>query len=431
MAEHDLTPASDGRFDAEATQRIVALAGWLQVRQLEHLSRDQLNEIAAEVGIEPRFIDASIQALQESQVSAVRHATKLGWLQQAAGNIRERWRSLVRRPESRPFVRAGSLAVAAWIVAGLGWFFPLPVQILIWIALAFTVLFEAWQARGFRRGLLTTLTAHLSFVILLLLTGLLTPASEGGMIVAISTLIPSLLIGGIAGAIGYGVAQSQEQRQLEDRQEMLRRFYQLHDHLHSGAQRWTYLAVDVAGSTALKSGADALAVEYTFAEFHRYVAHHVAAHGGRIHSASGDGTIAMFADERSAVAAAETMQRGMLSFNQARNRLGRSLVIRAGIHSGLVVAPGGDPAQVQFSEVLDHTSHLQQAAPPGGVAISHEALTRVGPLPGAAALADPVDGQSAYAWIPGAPAPALSAPPPAAPGPELPAAPSPPAAPAP
>ena len=58
---------------------------------------------------------------------------------------------------------------------------------------------------------------------------------------------------------------------------MLRHFYQLQDHLHAGAQRWTYLAVDVAGSTALKSGADPLAIEFTFAEFHRYVAHHAAA----------------------------------------------------------------------------------------------------------------------------------------------------------
>src|SRR5207248_30229 len=158
---------------------------------------------------------------------------------------------------------------------------------------------------------------------------------------------------------------------------------------------------DVAGSTALKSGADALAIEFTFAEFHRHVAHQVATHGGRVHSTSGDGTIAMFGDERGAIAAAAAIQDGMLGFNQSRNRLGRPLVVRAGIHSGQVLAPGGDPAQVQFSEVIDHASHLQQAAPPGGVAISHEALTRAGPLPGIAALPAPVDGVPAYAWIPG------------------------------
>src|SRR3954452_20214209 len=48
MADQNPPEAGDGQFDPEATRRIVALAGWLQTQQLDHFSRDQLKEIAAE-----------------------------------------------------------------------------------------------------------------------------------------------------------------------------------------------------------------------------------------------------------------------------------------------------------------------------------------------------------------------------------------------
>src|SRR5436305_5267255 len=176
MADQNPPEAGDGQFDPETTRRIVSLAGWLQTQQLDHFSRDQLKEIATEVGIEPRYIDASIQALEESQAPAVR-TTKASWLQRTASGIRNAYAGLVRRPETRPFVRAGFLGITAWVVAGLP-LLPEPVKILCWIALGIAALFEAWRACGFRRGLITAATTHLSFVTLLLMSGMLRPGNE-------------------------------------------------------------------------------------------------------------------------------------------------------------------------------------------------------------------------------------------------------------
>jgi class 3 adenylate cyclase len=397
MPEGDLVPQAEARFDAETTRRIVALAGRLQSQQVDSFTYEELRGMAAEAGIEPRYIDASIAALRQQQPPLARTPLTP---QRAVAWVRERWLELARKPGNRPFLNAAGLGALAWLVAFVP-FLPLPLQVIAWVALGLALLANDARAGGFRRGFLAHLTGHLTLILLLAILGPnYAPVEVGGAagILAIE-MLPTSLFGGLLGAIGAHSRKRQAERAVSDRQEMLRQFYDLRDALIAGTQPWAFLSVDVAGSTALKSGADPLAVEYTFSEFDRQVAEVVERHRGRIHSTAGDGALCAFPDAATAFAAAQTLQQVIPGFNQARNRLGRPLAIRAGIHAGVVVAPEGDISRVQFSHVLDVAAHLQKAAPAGGIAISEEAARQVGVIPGLSTLPEPVAGCPAYVWL--------------------------------
>src|SRR5262249_43118169 len=280
-------------------------------------------------------------------------------------------------------------------------FLPIPVQIIAWVTIGISMLINDTRAGGFRRGLLAHVTTFLTLILLLIVTGLNgNPGDVGGAAGILAIIMaPTSFIGGVLGSRGARARNEREQNAaLQDRQELLRQFYQLHDQLIAGASQWTFLAVDVVGSTGLKSGSDPLAVEYTFHELDRYVAGTVERHGGRIHSTAGDGALSAFSHAASAFAAAQALQAGMPGFNATQNRLRQPGTPPAGGHSGSAVAPGGDIARVQFSDVLDRASHLQKAAPPGGIAISEEAARQVGVITGLSPLAEPVDEARAYVW---------------------------------
>jgi len=158
------------------------------------------------------------------------------------------------------------------------------------------------------------------------------------------------------------------------RQDLLKQLVDLQDHLREGQQAATFLSLDVVGSTKMKLDKDPLAVEFTFTEYHNYVARIAEKHFGNVHSTAGDGITVAFDNPQNAFNAARQIQTGLVEFNAFRNKIETPLQLRAGIHSGQVVAPeAGNMSSINFASVIDIAAHLQKECPIGGVAISDAA----------------------------------------------------------
>ena len=158
------------------------------------------------------------------------------------------------------------------------------------------------------------------------------------------------------------------------RQDLLKQLVDLQEHLREGQQAATFLSLDVVGSTQMKLNADPLAIEFTFNEYHNYVRRISEKHFGNIHSTAGDGITVAFEHPQNAFNAARQIQTGLVEFNAFRNKIDTPLQLRAGIHTGQVLAPeAGNMTSVNFASVIDIAAHLQKECPVGGVAVSDDA----------------------------------------------------------
>lgn len=137
------------------------------------------------------------------------------------------------------------------------------------------------------------------------------------------------------------------------------------------------LVVDVAKSSAMKSQANPLEVEYSFREYQRYVKETCALFEGQVHSTAGDGAVVAFSNCLNAFEAARRLHTGLDNFNDCRNRLITPFRLRIGLHVGPVA---GDLGDVQFSEVIDIAAHVESNAPVGGIALTQPVAEQ---LPGA------------------------------------------------
>jgi class 3 adenylate cyclase len=186
--------------------------------------------------------------------------------------------------------------------------------------------------------------------------------------------------------------------QTEDRRKLLSQLVEIQDRLRAGEQTMSFMSVDVVGSTAMKEFADPLAIEYTFGEYHEFVEKITLKYGGNIHSTAGDGVLCAFETPAQAFAAARNLQSGIFEVNTYRNKLGKPIALRIGIHHGAVVPQGAGLQSINFAHVIDVAAHLQKAAPEGGIAISTPAA---GMLPAAEAMrgAETIEVQNVKALI--------------------------------
>ncbi|MBA3726029.1 MAG: hypothetical protein H0W86_06155, partial [Armatimonadetes bacterium] len=159
--------------------------------------------------------------------------------------------------------------------------------------------------------------------------------------------------------------------------------------------------VDVVGSTRIKAATDPLASEYTFGEYTKFVVASGKQFEGKLHSTAGDGIMLTFEHPRQAFKAARRIQGGMIEFNSFRNKTDHPFEVRCGIHTGAVMTSGQDVRSVEFSHVIDVTSHVQRIAPIGGIAITDDAAVF---LPGGGkSVGDDtaeVHGEKVFLWSP-------------------------------
>ncbi len=140
---------------------------------------------------------------------------------------------------------------------------------------------------------------------------------------------------------------------------------------------YTFLAVDVRGSTALKTGQDPVSVRRTFDAYHGWVRRTASAHNGEVYSTSGDGVLCRFARATEAVAAARELRSSLDAFNTEANLLPRPVTIGMGLHTGPLLATGREDHGTVSSATLDVAMKIQAQAEPGEILVSAETATRL------------------------------------------------------
>lgn len=215
------------------------------------------------------------------------------------------------------------------------------------------------------------------------------------------------ILGGIFGFLAYTVIDRNRAKfglkdAVQERKELLQQLVTIQEQLKSTEQTVTFMSIDIVGSTRMKDGADPLGVEYTFGEYHQFVAMVTSRYQGKVHSTAGDGITCAFESPQHAFAAGRNIQAGLIELNTHRNRIGKPVTLRVGIHSGKVMAPDAtDITTVNFAHVIDVAAHAQKICPVGGIAITESAV--VGLPGGARMMTDQrldVDGVTAYVWMP-------------------------------
>jgi len=187
----------------------------------------------------------------------------------------------------------------------------------------------------------------------------------------------------------------------KERHELLKQLLDIQDKLRSAEKVVTFLSVDIVGSTRIKQNSDPLLVEYSFNEYHKFVEAVTVKFGGRVHSTAGDGVTCVFESPVQAYAAGRNLLAGLFEFNAYRNKVGTPMAIRAGLHTGSVLAPGQDATAVNFAHVIDVAAHLQKVCPPGALAVSEESAGHF--LGGPTIVGDEVvetQGIRARLWVP-------------------------------
>jgi class 3 adenylate cyclase len=188
-------------------------------------------------------------------------------------------------------------------------------------------------------------------------------------------LLPFLFLGSFAGLLLQRLVQANRglfglKDPFEERQLLLRQLQDLQERLRSDARNVTFLSVDIVGSTAIKAANDHLDVEYSFGQYHEFVAAVVTKFQGQVHSTAGDGVTAVFEDPVMGYRAGRALIAGLFEFNSFRNKLREPVEVRCGVHTGTVHAPGEDYQRVSFAEVIDIAAHMQKVAEPGTVVVS-------------------------------------------------------------
>lgn len=343
-----------------------ALAERLAQADSEREFADMLATIAEETG-------ASVETLQSTlqEIDRRRQVRRTWW-----GALRAQLSQMgeaTRRTATSAF-----LGLQAGLVATLGAKFgdDYGLGTVTQVLLIAVAIYNTALARRRELAVLVGATIGASYVIgRAFFSVLLQPeAPFDGMLIIVLTLLGAAL-GWLVGGSRERILRLRFQHDPEARRkELLRQLVELQDELRVGERTLTFLSVDIVDSTGIKADCEPLAVEYSFGEYSRYACRIAQQFGGTLHSAAGDGLLFAFDHPQHAFLAAKRIQAGMIEFNAHVNRTNRPFRLRCGIHTGRVVTPiGDDPTSVNYSHVIDVASHLQKAAPAGGIAVSKDA----------------------------------------------------------
>jgi len=139
----------------------------------------------------------------------------------------------------------------------------------------------------------------------------------------------------------------------------------------------TALAIDVVGSTSLKSGENDENVIVSFTEYWRFVDALVSKREGRLMNRAGDGAIYVFKYADFAVFTAKDILKGLERFNRKGNTLKNPFRVRIGMDTGRIVEESTSAGRDVFSRVVDIAAHLEGMAPEGGVLVSENTFAKL------------------------------------------------------
>ena len=356
----------------DSLQEVVVLARRLRESSGEDLDDAAVLAIAEATGAPTDYVRLAVQVLPEEESRAPISRIKASFL--------------AFDQNTRRYTMSGVLAVATAMAIALGSSFNDSSGFAGTLALVLA-LAAAWNCVIAKDGKSAALTGAifcgLGFVmttLFLALISLFPVISVGGPLPWL--LIPITLAGAVGGVVTHSVGNKFRKRlglkdPAAERHDLLHQLLAIQDQLKSDERMATFLSVDIVGSTKIKANSDPLSVEFTFNEYHKFVESVALKNGGRVHSTAGDGVTVVFDDPKRAYAAGRAVMAGLFEFNACRNRLDQPIVLRGGLHTGSVLAPGQDITSVNYAHVIDIAAHLQKVSPVGCLAVSDQTSAHI------------------------------------------------------
>ncbi|MFN3729897.1 MAG: adenylate/guanylate cyclase domain-containing protein [Fimbriimonadaceae bacterium] len=385
------------KISDDRVREMLLLAERLRASHGSDLDDEAIMAVAETTGADPEYVRLAVQLIPEERPVGL------------VGRLRHFMLSL--DPGVRRFVGGASLATVGALMATLSYRTGNPQEVfsILNVLVAGLAMVNIGLCRDARGASLTgAITGGMSIVAYSVFSAI---SELFGSNMPQFSLMWLFLAGTVGGALLGPVIQSIAIRLLNragirqgsaERLELLEELHRLQDKLRSSTQSMTFVNIDIVGSTKMKDGVEMLAVEYTFAEFHKYVQTVTEKHGGKVHSTSGDGANLVFEHPTHAFNAAKNLQGGLIEFNRFRNKMGKPVTLRIGLHTGQVFAQDpNDVRTINFAQVIDIAAHLQDRCPPGGVAVSESAVAM---LPGGRRAVGEeeveADGERALVWRP-------------------------------
>jgi class 3 adenylate cyclase/CheY-like chemotaxis protein len=149
----------------------------------------------------------------------------------------------------------------------------------------------------------------------------------------------------------------------------------LSDYLDLSSRTSTFVSIDVAGSTKMKTGQNEQDIIYTFLAYHKLVSELAYANHGEVFNIMGDGILCRFQRADDAEKLAQDLLGDLVSFNKKQNRLTQSLSLRVGVHTGEVLESQAMASGQVFSKTIDLAAKLQQSAQPDHVRFSEATVS--------------------------------------------------------
>jgi class 3 adenylate cyclase len=374
------------RYDTATLRQVTALAERLKERRLETITAREMEAVGAEVGLSPAFVQQALEQLRDQRA--------------APSNALARAEETERRVELRATIFCLSFP---WLLGLLAYLCRHQVGIValfdptIWLLVTPILGFLAPKKR-------VAILSALGLVVALAPTlGEGVPEYTSSNVAIMAAITIPLALGAAKLREWYDPYPSTRRRRLArrpvSRADLLAQLFELQARLEHQKQHRACLSVDVVGSSEMKRSTPELAVEHSFHQFRGWVEEIVLSGGGEVQQAAGDGLLAIFSDDTTALRSARRLQEELAHFNAERNRLPTPFRIRCGVSAGDVAMADGMPLGHVQSPVIDRAAHLQKQGEPNTIMVSSElagaAMTALGqltPLPAA------LDGESAFMW---------------------------------
>ncbi|WP_395092963.1 hypothetical protein [Armatimonas sp.] len=357
--QQQLTPEPQ-RYDEQTLRQVIQFADRLQTEHKERYSADDIEKIAAEIGVQPEFVQKALNEIEDKHDAQQKtEAVKKPAIPVVTVQVNQAMRQAGQemRGTAKNFIQVVAQRLDAADVP------QMKNYVGTWWATAWALMPIAGKLSGALDDVFVpaAVATYVGFGIYL--GKRLQVKQIEAKLMAKASVTPAPVE--ITPPPRYSVETSGVSRD-----ELLAQMIQIQKRLEGGRVRQAFLSIDVVSSNELKRSADELLVEYSFNQYRRFVEEIVLAEGGQVQSTAGDGTMAMFASDAAAVRAALRLQEKMASFNAEHNRLPRPFQVRCGINAGEVALMPGAPIGHLQSAVIDRAAALQKSASSGDIIVS-------------------------------------------------------------
>lgn len=183
------------------------------------------------------------------------------------------------------------------------------------------------------------------------------------------------------------------------REELLKHYREIEKALKTAKRKeCTFLSLDVAGSTHMKSGASDADIAATFQAYEEMVRKILLDHGAWKQAWTPDGVMVCFLDPNLALTAAKSLLLSLKAFNEAENRLPVPFRVRCGLNVGEVAIFEDSKLEKIADHIIDVAGHMQKYATPDTLLLPEEVWDRFQDKTGFRPAEQVVDGHKTYEW---------------------------------